>query len=288
MFTNISPDAGARLTGCVRFNILQLLLKFAHWKGLGREVSSINVLRNEAIELQELPPSVPETLNPKAVDPFHAAIWLQTKCKEEASNVITLDEFYLQYCHYCALHVFNPITMPELLKLTTKFFKESSISAEHGVLLGVKLSSVEKESMETPMSFDCGILNCTEQFETYQDLKEHVLQHNNRGVSCTWKKCGLNCKNKKRLSLHQLTHLPQPSTAVESQPKQKPLLISGINDGFELKGIPLCAILVIRNIAKNPQNHHLFAPFEKELASFLALPLFSKTVASVFVELRAN
>ena len=54
----------------------------------------------------------------------------------------------------------------------------------------------------------------------------------------------------------------------------------------ELRGIPLTALLVIRNIARNPQNHALFSPFEKDLSTLLVSQRFGKVVSSVFAELK--
>ena len=263
---------------------MELLLKFAYWKGLGKEVRQVNVLRNELNDY-EVPPAIPLTLNPKAVDPFHAAIWLQTNCIEELNSAVPVEEFYGRYCSYCALNVFNPITLPELVKLTQKFYKEAFVSAEHGLLVGVILKYSETKSSETSSGMACGILSCTDEFDSYADLKNHVLEHNNRGVTCNWKNCNLNCKNKKRLRMHVMTHIPQEIAPTTKTEEKMNYAMTGAEDGYELKGIPLCALLVIRNIAKNPQNHHLFTPYERDLASMLAFPLFSKTVANVFVEL---
>jgi hypothetical protein len=56
-----------------------------------------------------------------------------------------------------------------------------------------------------------------------------------------------------------------------------------IND--ELRGIPLTALLVLRNLARHPDNRRLYYPFEQTLASLVAQPRFSKLASSILAEL---
>jgi hypothetical protein len=56
-----------------------------------------------------------------------------------------------------------------------------------------------------------------------------------------------------------------------------------IND--ELRGIPLTALLVLRNLARHPDNRMLYHPFEQTLASLVAQPRFSKLASSILAEL---
>lgn len=56
-----------------------------------------------------------------------------------------------------------------------------------------------------------------------------------------------------------------------------------IND--ELRGIPLTALLVLRNLARHPDNRRLYYPFEQNLAALVAQPRFSKLASSILAEL---
>jgi hypothetical protein len=53
----------------------------------------------------------------------------------------------------------------------------------------------------------------------------------------------------------------------------------------ELRGIPLTALLVLRNLARHPDNRKLYYPFEQTLASLVAQPRFSKLASSILAEL---
>jgi hypothetical protein len=54
----------------------------------------------------------------------------------------------------------------------------------------------------------------------------------------------------------------------------------------ELRGIPLTALLIMRNLARYPENHALFAPYEAELTTFASKAKFSKQVGQILNELK--
>ncbi|KAI8905147.1 hypothetical protein EDD86DRAFT_212320 [Gorgonomyces haynaldii] len=54
----------------------------------------------------------------------------------------------------------------------------------------------------------------------------------------------------------------------------------------ELRGIPLTAVLVMRNIARHPDNKTLFYPYEQELAVLWTDPKYCKLVGALLFELK--
>jgi hypothetical protein len=264
------------------------LLKFLHWRGLGIDVFQATVIHDPSrLVLNLNAPVAPATLDPRALDAFHAAMWLQTMCIVEPSSSQNQELFYTSYSQYCMLNLLNPVPLPELLKLCVKFYQEQSVSFETGTVLGLKpkvdLSKLTTTIVE-PVDFKCRIEDCEQVCENAVELWEHVKTHT-ISTLCSWSSCKRKFKSKDLLLQHLCTHLPMDST---KSGKNETLLPPGIHTHTheELRGIPLCALLVIRNIARNPQNHLYFAPFEKDLATMLTNPKLNKTVANILAELK--
>jgi hypothetical protein len=74
-----------------------------------------------------------------------------------------------------------------------------------------------------------------------------------------------------------------PSMNNMGLPGQSAHIYPDIND--ELRGIPLTALLVLRNLARHPDNRRLYYPFEQTLAALVAQPRFSKLASSILAEL---
>ena len=53
----------------------------------------------------------------------------------------------------------------------------------------------------------------------------------------------------------------------------------------ELRGIPLTSLLVLRNLARHPDNRSLYYPYEQQLSGLVAQPRYSKLVASILAQL---
>jgi hypothetical protein len=53
----------------------------------------------------------------------------------------------------------------------------------------------------------------------------------------------------------------------------------------ELRGIPLTSLLILRNLARHPDNRSMYYPFETQLAALVAQPRYSKLVSSILAEL---
>jgi hypothetical protein len=262
-----------------------MLLKFVHWGGMGLSIYEASVPRNELLDVQP-PPLVPDFLDPRAVDAFHSAMWLQTKCETISGVSMSHESFYKSYSEYCAINLLNPVPMAEFLKLAAKFYKENAVSTEPPIIIGVKPIGDKRfdRDADSQLVFQCGFERCEEQFNDHSLYLEHIKGHTTRGVTCPWKHCKLNCKTKIRLRLHLQTHISGPT--IEQQKEIKPELKLACKPNDELRGIPLCALLVIRNIARHPQNQRFFGPVEKQLTAMLLYPKYSKTVASIFAELK--
>ena len=70
LFTRGSIDAGQRLVTCVRFNVVNLFVKFLYWKGLNESShNSVSAVKTEG-KVGFRP-----NLDPRAMDHFHAAMW---------------------------------------------------------------------------------------------------------------------------------------------------------------------------------------------------------------------
>ncbi|KAJ2999799.1 AT-rich interactive domain-containing protein 2 [Globomyces sp. JEL0801] len=279
LFTNISPEVGVRITGCV----LKLLLKFLHWKGLGMDVFKATVPR---LTNSIGPITPPANLDHRALDHFHAAMWLQTACEVDPSATMTHDTLLNEYTNYCTENNLNAIELVELLKLVTKMYSEGSVSFQPPITMGFKPKSKEELDLPEPLNYNCGIEKCGKKFDTYDTLITHLSKHDFKTLKCKWKHCKESFENVKILLNHIQTHVPETI----DPPKPLPTVESGaifFNDpNDELIGIPLTALLVIRNIAKHPHNHSFFAPFEKDLTTLLTHPKFSKTVGTILAELK--
>ncbi|TPX66839.1 hypothetical protein SpCBS45565_g04167 [Spizellomyces sp. 'palustris'] len=136
-----------------------------------------------------------------------------------------------------------------------------------------------------------------------QDLFDHLQKEHlvpgQQTYTCEWKGCTWRgdgdqiCKSRPRALKHVVTHLgsntaSQPPT--ESLPGgHQPSLPSGQPPSSaedDLNGIPLTAMLVLRNLARVPEHKALFAPFEGGLAQKMVSDRrFAKGLAGVLGEL---
>ncbi|KAJ3371218.1 Chromatin structure-remodeling complex protein rsc9 [Kappamyces sp. JEL0680] len=322
LFTNGSVDSGLRLATSVRFNILSYLFKFVHWRGQGQDVYRSTVPRlapEKARTNTPLPPDTPKApppgLPPLAIDHFHAAMWLQTVCERDPSSSMSYEQFYEGYTTYCGKYDLNSIPQVELFKLITKMVSESAVSIQPPLVLGIKprqeddeASAQSMSSVDGPVAADeirqgnyCGFGTCTNlaAFSSPEQLWEHVLTHNltaGEWKQCPWHHCGQPVKAPAHLLNHIKTHIPvepQQTPKLAAAPKKPkfphmpnvPLYQHDMND--DLKGAPLTALLVIRNLARNPSNAALFSPWLTSLSALLTSTKYSKTVASIFAELKA-
>jgi hypothetical protein len=235
----------------------------------------------------KIPPIPPPTLDPRAIDHFHAAFWyinltrVQMMNDKDAEHVMTHQEFYAEYQHYCSSHSLNPILMHELLRLSFRFHPDS-ISQDPPHVLGLRPKVELKEQVEEEEEEGLVCKITEKKFENLESFSNHILSYKVKGVACPWKGCGRSFESEKQVQHHLKVHIPTTFPSKPDTPKRPQN--SEVHD--DLKGIPLCALLVIRNIAKHPQNHQYFSPFEKDLATMLTNAKFNRTVASVLAELK--
>jgi hypothetical protein len=160
---------------------------------------------------------------------------------------------------------------------------------------------------EFRVGYYCGFPAChgTDVYLSAADLWKHVIDSHSPMSSLTTKICPWNCcqapiKNPSHFLSHLKTHII-PDAPVEANTaklsthsnqilKSVPATAIQFHHGDQhqedLKGIPLTALLILRNMARNPQNHKLFGPFENDLACLLTSAKFGKSVCSVFAELK--
>jgi hypothetical protein len=223
-------------------------------------------------------PQPPSYLDPRALDHFHAGMWLQTMCILEVGYSIPQEEFYKDYTYYCTLNSLNPVPLTDLLKLVAKIHGETVLQSEPSCILNIK---PKKEALKEDEEVTNDVSNNIEKLNGFW---EAIKSGAYKGTTCPWSQKKF--ANRDLMIQHFKTYLPdEPVTVVkESITETKPKIFPDPHD--ELKGIPLCAFLVIRNIAKHPQNHSYFAPFEKDLAAMLTNAKYNKTAASVLAELK--
>lgn len=210
-------------------------------------------------------------------------IRLKIKCEFDAISSIPQEGLFVEYMNYCQANILNPIQMPELLKLSKKMHPDINVSVEPPMVMGLRLkvdAPVEEEEVEDDRLY-CGFPGCEAKFDSIDELTQHVRKHEVKSNTCPWKHCGKKCTTQKSLQHHMKTHIPLPfEKAIKEKPKPF------VPDNDEIKGIPLSALLVIRNIAKHEGNHVYFAPFEKDLATMLTNAKYNKTIASILAELK--
>lgn len=163
----------------------------------------------------------------------------------------------------------------------------------------------------------CGFEECKDrdEYQTNSQLWDHVVSDHkvavlakNSSGTCPWKECSVLFESPNHFISHLKTHIPTAATnsnsanvAPTTPGRAKPKLV-GTNTSIpasalqahhahfdpmeELKGVQLTALLVIRNLAKNPDNWTMFYPFEDRLACLLTSSKFGRLVASVFAELK--
>ena len=182
-------------------------------------------------------------------------------------------------------------------------------------------TSASKQKQPVRAGNFCGFPSCqtlVDPYPTTAELWEHVLATHTpllatTTTSCPWNHCKAPVKSPRHFLSHLKTHIiPEPvssssSAATVASSGQEAAVHPSRHGHFsefksvpataiqfhigeqqveELKGIPLTALLILRNMAKNPENHKLFAPYEQDLACLLTSARYGKTVCSVFAELR--
>jgi hypothetical protein len=128
LFTSIS-DAAARIASCVRFNVLDILVRFMYWK---------NPDPPKLAKLQ-LPPSLLRPgVDRRTVDHYLAAMWyfvlncrLQRSYEPIIQKSVNMSEVYLEYESYCKSINIAPIQSRELSVLIPRVFSKAAINQNH-------------------------------------------------------------------------------------------------------------------------------------------------------------
>ncbi|KAK5673559.1 hypothetical protein QVD99_001001 [Batrachochytrium dendrobatidis] len=255
LFSGLGSEIGVRIMQCVRFNVLRLFLKFLEWKGVGKVSTHVHgssappiaantssiAAPGAALASRPTTPAMavpftpalqrpPAYLDPRAIDHFQAAIWLQGILEADATYAIHQVGLMNEYEAYCKMTNLKALQLPELIKLIQNIFVGST-SRDHASAPGVTIINGVIKGIRPR-------LNTTASTSTHL---VNVMSH-----------------------LHHI--FPEA------------------ND--ELRGIPLSAVLVLRNIARHPDNREFFSPFEGDLAQLMLLPRFNKVVGTILAELK--
>ncbi|RKO92606.1 hypothetical protein BDK51DRAFT_19537, partial [Blyttiomyces helicus] len=263
--SSLTPEVGVRIAGCAPYNVLKLFTKFLHWRGFGGATPSPYVYGHGGPGGGGPPPGL--TLN-MALPMAGAA---------PPSALSTSPS--LPY----------PMGMPVVSPVTTNPpspLPAVPIQCWWGRLSSSSVSTTPATQAE-PQDPDAP---CSQTFETPAQLSRHVATCHlppasqpssddaplpaspspPRSYSCRWRGCTAlpSTPSRARALAHFATHAPlQPAS--------------------ELRGVPLTTLLVLRNLAKHPDNRSLFGPYEANLANMMIThPKFAKMIAQVLAELR--
>ncbi|KAI8917428.1 hypothetical protein BC831DRAFT_484971 [Entophlyctis helioformis] len=363
LFTSTSPDSGLRITQCVRFNVIRLLLKFVKWHNHGADHALI----------ANRPPGPPPTLAPPpapqrppsylashAVDHFQAAIWLQGILEADAKYAISSSALLGEYERYCKAAGLKAITPRELTKLIQSVYgskasflptmiqgvrpradSEASLlpcfanlapsAADTAAAADVEMHDTEEEvdagqvtpsstaaaassaaaAAQTPMvcAWMRGTCNAA---TTSTGVVAHVLRdHDTSALVCEWKQCTRYTVDRpapsvQHLARHLWTHVSAatagatagvgattPAAEAEAKGAATSAAAAAVpphiypDPAEDLRGIPLCALLILRNIARHPDNAVFFGPFEADLTALVVEPRYSKVVGSILSDLKS-
>ncbi|KAJ3410524.1 Chromatin structure-remodeling complex protein rsc9 [Chytridiales sp. JEL 0842] len=138
--------------------------------------------------------------------------------------------------------------------------------------------------------------DCEAAFATEKNLLDHIsethLAEFGNECVCRWKTCtaldAAKCSNSRAI-IHISTHIGLPPKSGKTLPPipMPPLTLP--EKKMELAGIPLTALLILRNIARVPKYRELFLCAESTLVKIMAeRPKFTKMIAEMLWEMRSS
>ncbi|KAI9341120.1 hypothetical protein BDR26DRAFT_1007228 [Obelidium mucronatum] len=162
----------------------------------------------------------------------------------------------------------------------------------------------EEEEIASEPSFECHWRDltgkeCPLAFGTEKEIVKHLMEahfsQQQQSYVCRWSSCQAfhNGTGGTRVAVfrHAQTHLgdysKKPTPRALAAAASMKAFRSGGLDSPDLIGIPLTALLVLRNLARTQKTRDLFLPFEAQLATAVAeRPKLSKPLAELLFELR--
>ncbi|KAJ3023862.1 UNVERIFIED_CONTAM: AT-rich interactive domain-containing protein 2 [Siphonaria sp. JEL0065] len=186
----------------------------------------------------------------------------------------------------------------------------ASVSVQNGGGYEEEVEEEEEEEEEVPVepSFEChwrepSGKECPLKFGSEEAILKHLNTHfslqlqQSTGFVCRWGSCTAfhapgKAGTRSAVFRHARTHIgdstKKPSRGNNTNvPLHKKPFKSGSMEGPDLIGIPLTAILVLRNLARVPRARDLFLPFEGDLVTAMAeRPKLCKSLAELMYELR--
>ncbi|KAJ1341825.1 hypothetical protein BSLG_003598 [Batrachochytrium salamandrivorans] len=325
LFSSMGSDGGVRIMSCVRFNVLRLLLKFLGWRGVGAGgtaesggglssivglVASSDAMRatrpagpaaaaaasavhvdklsgsnaglmgipHAASKRSSLPQNLPSLpapvlqrppayLDPRAIDHFQAAIWLQGVLETDLNYAILQSGLMSEYEAYCQSTHLKALKLPELIKLIQNIYP----GATAGPIVNTMVNGNAIAVGATPGA--------------------SALPGMIRGI-----RPRMDTTASASAKLVNVIHgMGGAVLGGGSAPYPQSVMAGGVSASHifpeandELRGIPLSALLILRNIARHPDNHVFFWPFESDLAQLMVLPRFNKVVGSILAELKSK
>ncbi|RKP04947.1 hypothetical protein THASP1DRAFT_33231 [Thamnocephalis sphaerospora] len=147
----------------------------------------------------------------------------------------------------------------------------------------------------------CRWIGCEDTVTDAEKLAEHVHKEHadtlqDATLTCRWMTCTrvFDAPNAQRkLASHLAVHLAparpggaKPAESGASDVARPPMSVGPIAEP-ELIGVPLTASLILRNLARYPDNHPLFQSWEGRLVELMMDPTLSRHIGSVFNQLHA-
>ena len=323
--TKPSESTATRITNCVRFNLVPLLMKFVFWKG-HRAIAPHNELfsfptssatdgsKASALSAPSQQDLKAVHIDPNAVDPYKASLWLLKNFEPCKTHVVDFQIVYKQYTdHSNAQHSETSIdskavSYDELFHLMYSLFSsKGSLMVGYGGkrIQGVKplADSALASIPGIGISPDSGPTNTTDDSMLVDVIggdadgsKQSTLSSNVddliKDEDEAFKKPSTSSTTSQFPPSKQQSIPSTPTPSILQKSKYNLLTHDAKNSGAyqlmtadELRGIPLTALLVIRNIARHQNNRNFFWEYEHELVQLLLRPRYSKMAASILVEL---
>ncbi|KAI9105329.1 hypothetical protein DFS34DRAFT_681575 [Phlyctochytrium arcticum] len=270
-FSSLGVDASSVVTGAVKFNVLKLFIKFLSWQGFQRRSAApaYGVSGAAKAAPSKTIPSKPAVPTSEAAKPSlqstdsasFSCCWGQAAADGTACTSLCMTVEGL-FEHIQKEHITKGQSHYSCEWKGCKWGKASQAEASDSNVHRVHalkhvlthLSGLDESRATTPAS------------------KPHIVSSGEPFPITSWP---ASAQSQTYPTSQSQPHLYNPYLQ-----QRNPLA----NDD-DLKGIPLTAMLVLRNLARVPQNKSLFAPFEESLAQkMISDRRFAKGLASVLAE----
>ncbi|KAF9583327.1 Chromatin structure-remodeling complex protein rsc9 [Lunasporangiospora selenospora] len=288
-FSSFHGDASVQIAKCYPGNIVSVLSRFLTW---GSPKSA----------------STPVTVDPAQQilhEPYRALHWLQSNFEYNPQAWISEADLFKLYqtkfaAHGPMLRSADLVTVSRVgfPKMETTFVQEVAGAPPVQIIKGFS----KKPWIDFSGGNDrimCRWIGCPAVFTTEADLFKHAAQeHISPGMglyTCQWLSCRrftTPTHDRQKVIKHLKTHFPlTPSVKpFSNRPRwfdMRPTVLEV--PGRELAGIPLTAVFILRNLARQKRNQKLFLPYEESLARMMGeFPRMASFIVDILSYLRVG